>query len=199
MSQRLRIGTNCICTFWAIALSLFLTDFAGCQTYPKAEVFGGYSYTNVDMGNGLREGSNGLEISASANFNRWFAAEADFTGSYQHLADGGGTAGTYSYLAGPRFNLMHKHNPLNPLFVHFLLGFQHLSGTDFGSPVSNTAIASALGVGTEWKISNGWAVRSSVDYAFTRYFATQNNVRAAVGLAYLFGGARSGNIATKSR
>lgn len=183
--------------FHALVLSFVLAGIACAQTYPKAEVFAGYSYLSVDANKGLRESTNGFDVSASGSFNRWFAVEAEFSGFLEHLADGGGTAGLYSYMAGPRFNLVHSRIA-NPLFVHSLLGFQHLTGSDFGVPVSNTAMAAALGAGVEQKLSTHWAIRSSADYVFARYFTSQNDIRVAVGFTYSFG-TTTGNTGAKSR
>jgi hypothetical protein len=54
------------------------------QDYPKAEVYGGYSYINIDT-NGLssRQNANGWEASVSGNFNKWLAVEADVSGYYK--------------------------------------------------------------------------------------------------------------------
>ena len=162
---------------------------AFAQGYPKAEVFAGYSFTSIDQNSGPRANANGFELSASGNLNERFGLETAFSGYYQQLRDNGGPAGSFSYMAGPRFNLVRKHRSVSPLFVHFLLGFQHLIGSDFGNSVSDTAIAVAMGGGLEWRFSTRLSLRSSVDYALTHYFITQNNVRMSVGVAYAFGGA----------
>jgi len=174
---------------YALLLVCLWNSLVCAQTYPKAELFAGYSYTNIDQNNGPRESANGFEFSLSANLNKRFAFETDFSGYYQQLRDRGGPAGTFSYMAGPRFNFVRKQHTISPLFLHCLLGFQHLIGSDFGSSVSDTAIAAALGGGVEWKFSRHLALRSSVDYALTHYFINQNNIRTSVGLAYVFGGA----------
>jgi len=51
------------------------------QDYPKAEVYGDYSYVNIDT-NGLssRQSANGWEASVSGAFNKWFAVEGDVGG-----------------------------------------------------------------------------------------------------------------------
>jgi hypothetical protein len=53
------------------------------QDFPKAEVYGGYSYVNIDT-NGLtsRQNANGWEAAVSGNFNKWFAVEGDVSGYY---------------------------------------------------------------------------------------------------------------------
>jgi hypothetical protein len=43
------------------------------QELPKVEVFGGYSYVNIDANNlAKRQNANGFEASVSGNLSRWF-------------------------------------------------------------------------------------------------------------------------------
>ncbi len=173
---------------WYGFLLIFLCSVGmKAQDYPKAELFVGYSYMNMDQNSDARTSASGFEMSASGNFNKWFALETDFSAYFQQLRDGGGPAGTFSYMAGPRINFVRNHHAIDPLFLHFQLGFQHLIGSDFGSSVSDTAIASAFGGGLEWKLSSRLSARASVDYALTHYYVTQNNLRTSIGLAYIFG------------
>jgi membrane-associated protease RseP (regulator of RpoE activity) len=176
------------------------------QDYPKAEVYGGYSYVNIDT-NGLssRQSANGWEASVSGNFNKWLAAEADVSGYYktypvnlQNLGLGivNVKVTDYSYAAGPRINI-------RPLFIHALVGGDHLTGSALGFSASQDGLVGAFGGGVEWPISSRLAVRSSVDYVFTRHNIfggpsyTQNNVRVGVGIAYSFGGTRHDAKAAK--
>jgi hypothetical protein len=57
------------------------------QDVPRAEVFGGYSYLNIDT-NGLssRQSANGWEAAISGNFNNWFGVEGDVAGYYKTTA-----------------------------------------------------------------------------------------------------------------
>jgi opacity protein-like surface antigen len=85
---------------------LFMTQLIFAQNYPKAEVFGGYSYLHIDSqaitgstldavcNNSLGAGTcppgsfavhpnfNGWNASVQANVNRWFGIKADFSGHY---------------------------------------------------------------------------------------------------------------------
>lgn len=67
---------GCVC--------IVLSTSAVPQWFPKGEVYGGYSYVNIDT-NGLssRQSANGWEASVSGNFNKWFAAEANVAGYYK--------------------------------------------------------------------------------------------------------------------
>src|ERR1700693_2296045 len=123
-----------ICAFLLLCLFAFGTA-AFAQDYPKAEVFGGYSFLNVDT-NGLtsRQNLNGWEAAVSGNVNKWYAAEFDVSGYYKTYGVdltslGLGTLNVkvddYSYLGGLRVNL-------RPVFFHALLGGDHLTGSALG-------------------------------------------------------------------
>jgi hypothetical protein len=158
------------------------------QDVPKAEAFAGYSYLNVDT-NGLssRQSLNGWEASVSGNFNKWFAVEFDGSGYYKTVL--GVNVRDYSYLAGPRINF-------GPLFVHGLLGGDHLTGSYQGLGASQDGFAGAFGGGVQWKIARQLYFRTSTDYVFSRHnilggpSVTQNNFRASVGIVFAFGGTR---------
>lgn len=168
----------------------------------RADLFGGYSYVNIDT-NGLssRQSANGWEAAISGNINKWFAVEGDVSGyykSYSASLAGVGSATVkvtdYSFAGGPRINL-------RPIFIHALFGGDHLTGSASasGGGVSGSASASQdgmaglVGGGVQWKVSGPWSVRASADYVFTRHnifggpSVTQNNYRAGVGIVYSFG------------
>jgi hypothetical protein len=155
----------------------------------RADLFGGYSYLNIDT-NGLssRQSANGWEASISANFNRWFAAEADASGYYKSYDILGVNVAVrdYSYVAGPRFNF-------KPVFVHALIGGDHLSAGALGQSASQDGLAGAFGGGLQWRFSRRLSFRASADYVLSRHnivggsSVTQNNVRASVGVVYSFG------------
>src|SRR5260370_29597 len=82
----------CLC-----GLVLALAVSASAQDYPKAEVFGGYSYLHTSiLGTGFS--SNGASGSISVNPNNWVGLVGDF-GVY-HNSTGAG-ANTVTYLFGP--------------------------------------------------------------------------------------------------
>lgn len=136
-------------------LVLLLTSAAGlaAQEVPKAEVFGGYSFTNEDfVSGGSRSNAHGWNASVTANVNHWFGLVTDFGGLYGASAsrtisiptlcpafpcvpqtflittDGM----THSFLVGPQFSL--RREKLTP-FVHVLIGGARLnSSTTFQFP-----------------------------------------------------------------
>ena len=70
----------------AVSVSVLLwTISLAAQEYPRAEVFGGYSYLNIDTNNSLssRQSANGWEASVSGNFTRIFAVEGSVAGYYK--------------------------------------------------------------------------------------------------------------------
>jgi hypothetical protein len=174
----------CACLFFYVAVS----GYAFSQD-SRADLFGGYSYLNIDT-NGLssRQNANGWETSISGNFNKWFAAEAAVSGYYKNYDILGINVAVqdYSYVAGPRINV-------GPIFVHALLGGDHLSAGALGTSASQDGLAGAFGGGVQWRFSKQLSFRVSADYALSRHnilggsSVTQNNVRASVGIVYSFG------------
>jgi len=165
------------------------------QDVPRAEVFGGYSYLNIDT-NGLssRQSANGWEAAISGNFNNWFGVEGDVAGYYKTIA--GVSVRDYSYAGGPRCN--YRQLPSVTIFGHALLGGDHLTGSFAGLSASQDSFASAFGGGVQWRVAPQWAVRASGDYVLTHHNIfgsagssfTQSNFRASVGIVYVFGGRR---------
>jgi len=187
--------------YLVVAVALVLCGSALGQETPLVEVFGGYSYLNVDT-NGLtsRQSANGWEAAASGNFNKWFAVEGDFSGYYKtysvdltalELGTVDVKVHDFSFLAGPRVNV-------RPAFFHALFGVDHLTGSALRLSASQDSFAAAFGGGIQWKVAPQWAVRASGDYVLTHHNIfgpvgssfTQNNFRASVGVVYVFRGAR---------
>ena len=163
------------------------------QNASKAEVFGGYSYVNVDT-NGLtsRQSANGWEAGVVGSFNRWLGAEFEANAYYKTYSVptvANVNVRDYSYLAGPRITF-------KSFFVHALVGGDHLSGSALGYAASQDGLGGAFGGGIDWKVSGPWSIRASVDYVFTRHNIfggpsyTQDNYRTGVGIAYRFGSRR---------
>lgn len=180
---------------------LFCSSVFGQEA--RVDIFGGYSYLNIDT-NGLsnRQSANGWEASVSGNFNHRFAVEGSVAGYYKSYSFDFSALGLgigivdvhvhdYSYLAGPRINF-------RPVFVHALIGGDHLTGSALGGSASQDSFAAAFGGGLQWRVAPQWAVRGSADYVLTRHNIfgnaldsyTQNNFRASVGVVYMLGGFR---------
>ncbi len=185
-------------TLVLILMACFCSPTRAQDDPPRFAVFGGYSYLNVDT-NGLtsRQSANGWEASLSGNLNRWFAVEGGVSGYYKTypldlsllgLSTISVAVHDYSYLAGPRINY-------RPVFVHALIGGDHLTGSALGFSASQDSFAAAFGGGLQWQVKPRWAVRASGDYILTHHnflgiqgvTYTQNNFRASVGIVYTFG------------
>ena len=187
--------------------ALILCSFVRAQDVPRGEIFGGYSYLNVDYQSGVassspipRQSANGWDVSPSFNINRWFAVEGDVAGHYKNPQILGVTVNfhDYSFTGGPRFNYRGRSTTG---FFHTLVGGDNLHGSisGFGS-ASQNSIAFIVGGGVvqQFRPSSHWAVRGSGDYVLTRHnianalgnstpSLTQNNFRASVGIVYVFG------------
>ena len=115
------------------------------QDYPKAEVFGGYSFLHADDSLSFRSagGANlhGWNASVTANLDRWFGLTADFSGHYdssssiQELVPPfppgfppipsftttvKSSTNVHTFMVGPRFSYR-KNEKITP-FAHVLFG-----------------------------------------------------------------------------
>jgi len=167
------------------------------QDAPKAEVFGGYQYTNADFGGISRSSLNGWNGQLTGYFNRNFGITADLAGSYGSPDAGLGLGGIdtklYSYMFGPTLRApMGKATP----YVHALFGASHLTldNPSLGH-FSDNAFSYAFGGGFDFNISRNVAFRAvQADYYATRFNAnnlgtnsnTQNHFRLSTGLVFRF-------------
>jgi opacity protein-like surface antigen len=162
-------------------LVLALAVSASAQDYPKAEVFGGYSYLHTSIA-GTGFSSNGASGSISVNPNNWVGLVGDF-GVYHRSVLLGTGVNTVTYLFGPKFAYRHS-DKLTPYF-HFLLGGAHVSGSG--------AFALAFGGGFDAKVTPHVAVRLiQADYVLTKFNDgannRQSNARISAGIVFRPGG-----------
>ena len=159
------------------------------QNIPRLEAFVGYSFLNAGTsGLATRQSVSGLEGSVAIHVNRWLAGEANIGAYYKTLQIINiGTFGYHDFLmvGGPRVNF-HK------MFVHALVGMDHLAGsTNFYSvngTATDNALAAAVGGGVQWSVTRQFAVRASGDYVMSRFEGVmQNNVRVTMGLVFQLG------------
>jgi hypothetical protein len=130
------------------------------QDVPKAEIFGGYSWSGGNF--------HGWNASVTGNINKRFGIVADFSGHYG--SDPGGPIlvkqNAHSFLFGPRLSFRGKR--LTP-FVYGLFGVtrfaesavisgQHLSAV-------STGFSLAIGGGLDVKVNDRIAIRAfQLDY-----------------------------------
>jgi len=172
------------------------------DTHPVADLFVGYSFVRFNTNAGTKENFNwhGVTGAIAGNVNRWFSVVGDL--SYYTISDlPKGVKGRAStYLFGPQFS--HRGERWTP-FVHVLFGAARISdvritGTPTGSaffnrPFSENAFATALGGGVDLNFGKhlGWRLFQG-EYLLTKFHDgfdnSQNNLRAATGLVFHFGG-----------
>jgi hypothetical protein len=149
---------------------------------PRAELFGGYSYTRND-GASLHGWTGALAY----NLGRSFGLEASASG---HYGSAGGTdTSQTSLLLGPR--LARRGETFTP-FLHALGGLVRSSeGIDvFEVSIRQheTDPGGVLGAGLDVAIGRRWAVRLQGDYTFTKAeLETRTEPRAAIGIVYRAG------------
>jgi Outer membrane protein beta-barrel domain len=153
--------------------------------FPRGEVFGGYSYLNVDT-SGLtsRQSLNGWNAQANVNFNKWLGLTGDFGGYYGspfHVS-----VHDYSFLFGPTVTYRTEH--FAPFF-HALFGGNHIDASLEGSSGGDTAFAMAFGGGVDVPVKGSFGIRvAQVDWLRTQHFNTnQNNIRLSTGIIFNFG------------
>jgi opacity protein-like surface antigen len=164
-------------------------EFAPC------DVAVGYSYVNTNLSGNPSVNLNGLETSATIDFNRRWGAALD--SSYVRAGrDPGSGHSSYvlSAFAGPVFAATQKLN--TRLLVRALAG---LSLVDGSVPVNQlyyrgwqSRFSWAVGMGIERKLSRPFAVRFNIDYLRTKFVSPaavvepQNGIRLSANLVFRF-------------
>jgi len=167
--------------------------FAVAQDYPKASIFGGFSYLHADTegatgasltappfsfpaGTSVQTWYPGWEVAGQYNFTKLLGIKADFSGNYGTPVKVPGFAlphaRTYSFLFGPVVSV--HRDRLTP-FVHALFGGNHI-GVDASPPTllntpafSENAFAMAFGGGLDAKLTRHFGLRlGQFDYLYTR-------------------------------
>lgn len=181
------------------ALSLAGVSFA--QNTPAVDVFGGYSYLNLEVPssgatNSQRLKLNGWNASGTIGLFHHFSAEADFSG--HQLGDCGGISGLnctdFSYMFGPRYTFGDRASRVT-VFLHGLVGQDRADLLDIsGTSISDTSVGVAAGGGVDfWFFRHIGLQLGPADYFFTNHFhsdnaSSQNNYRVSAGVAFRFGG-----------
>jgi hypothetical protein len=127
--------------------SLFAQD-----DYPKAEVFGGFSLLNTDMGGLWRDRLSfyGFQANGAFNLDKKFGIEADFGGQFK--SEDNITVHMYEFLFGPRFAVRQDKATM---FVHALFG-----GMNIGAEGDSTnGFAMGFGGGLDLNMNDRLAVR----------------------------------------
>jgi hypothetical protein len=162
--------------------TVFLFAFgASAQILPKGNLFVGYSYNRLDLGNGTHANFNGWIGSAELKVFPFVGIVGEVSGHYG--APNGVKTQKYNFLAGPRLSLSLGKTRL---FIHALAGGARMSTSIAGFSDSDTSFAYAGGGGIEHKLSIfRWRVQG--DYVHTRLFSSkEGDVRVSTGLVFNF-------------
>jgi opacity protein-like surface antigen len=166
----------------------------------KWNVFAGYGYTSLNQVNGSRHGLQGVNLSVTRDWGKYFGITAD--GAFYPAAVASGNPCPTSascnptvdaVLFGPEFH-GNVYERLD-VFVHVLLGGEHTGGEQQTPSIS---FAAGAGGGMDYKLSQRFALRASGDDIASSFSFIGNtpalkysphmrrNSRAAFGLVYRF-------------
>jgi hypothetical protein len=195
-----------------LALGFLSIPASAQDNYPKAEVFGGFSFGSIEVSAPVRgtsghEAAEGFQAAIAVNVNRTLGIVADFGGLWgdqRSFVSGTSFAeGTFRVLhifAGPRFT---KRTNRIAVFVHVLPGFAQQRETTmerffFAPPSTRTftenGFVVALGGGVDVNLGKRLAIRAvQIDYLPTQFstpffYDSRHNVRVGVGVVLKFGG-----------
>jgi opacity protein-like surface antigen len=173
--------------------------------YPRAELFGGYSYGYTDVFNsGLRAGLNGGDVALQLNVAKWMGFLFEGNGFFgtskipsgvprpfplcpQFCPPPGDTFNVntrlYNYMVGAQFPYR-KFERLTP-FGEVLFGHAGVRGEALGTVETSGGISLMAGGGADYNISPHLALRFKADYLQTRAFnLKQDNLRFSMGIVF---------------
>lgn len=175
-------------SFWICMLFLVLSISAAAQDYPRAEIFGGYSYVRANVV-GTNFNFNGGSGSFAFNPSHWWGVVAD--GGFYHNGDFGVSTSLITYLFGPKF-AYHGAGRVTP-FAQALFGGAHANEAFIGITATQNAFSMALGGGIDIRATRHFAFRAvQAEYLMTKFTDgsnnRQNNARVSIGIVYRLGG-----------
>ena len=158
----------------------------------KYEVYAGYAYTSLNQVDQSRSGLQGVNVSVTRNFGKYFGVTADGADyKYAIVSGNPGSPSVQAVLFGPQLhaNLYGRVDG----FVHALLGGEHTGGE---SMTPNISFAGGAGAGLDYKMSKRFALRASGDDIASSFVSDPNhlgysahkhwNSRATIGVVYKF-------------
>jgi len=160
----------------------------------KYEIFAGYGYTSLNQVNQSRSGLQGVNLSVTRDWGKYFGVTAD--GAYYKYPLVSGNPGDPSVdavLFGPvvHAELYGKVSG----FAHALLGGEH-SGGEHQTP--NISFAGGVGIGMDYKLSQHLSLRAAGDDIMSSFSLINNtpelaysphrtrSSRATFGVVYKF-------------
>jgi hypothetical protein len=193
----------------AVVPAMFMPLAATCQIAPdrparaeqtepsyKYEVFAGYGYTSLNQVNQSRYGLEGVNVSVTRDWGKYFGVIADgafYTRGFETpvVADSAIAPKVDSILAGPvlHANLYGRVDG----FFRVLLGGEHTGGS---SQTPDISFAGGVGIGMDYKLSPHFFIRASGDDIASSFSVInpdknaspheRRNSRAAFGVVYKF-------------
>jgi len=173
---------------WISTLFLIVSISAAAQDYPKADVFGGYSFLRANVvGTGFN--FNGASGSIAFNPSHWWGLVGD-VGGY-HNSSFGVSTNLITYLFGPRFS--YRSTARITPFAQALFGAAHVNASFIGINASENGFATALGGGLDARVTHRFAFRIvQAEYLLTKFTDgvnnRQNSIRVSTGVVYHWGG-----------
>ncbi len=165
-------------TIAAVLVLLVGAGLAFGQEVPRAEIFAGYSYMNVNPSGATRSiNTSGWEAELNYNLNKTWGIVGDISGHYCCSGQS-----IHNFMVGPQLSYrLEKHT----FFVHGLVGGSHASGLS----QTDTNVAWAGGGGWDWNVRPSWAIRVfQADYLGTHFLSqTQANFRVSTGIVFRWG------------
>jgi hypothetical protein len=177
--RRLVLGT--------IGLLLFsVPGWAQEYSYPKAEIFGGFSFSSIGtpattLTPATRTSFYGWQASVNGNVHRMIGLVGDFAGQYKSVAGVG--VSNHQFLFGPQFSV--RSERITP-FAHALVGGYRSSALG----LSSTNLGLGIGGGLDLNVSPRLAIRvPQFDWTPVRGGGVWNNniVRLGFGLVFKVG------------
>lgn len=158
----------------------------------KYEAYVGYGYTSINQVNQSRHGLQGVNVSITRDWGKYFGLTAD--GAIYKFAVGAGNPGDPSVdlvLFGPVVHA--KLIGRTSGFFHVLLGVAHTGGNNQTPDIS---FARGLGVGLDRQLTPHVFLRASGDSIASSFTVTnpspgdsphtRSNARATIGVVYKF-------------
>ncbi len=173
---------------------LLCASLAIAQENTKAEVFGGYQYTNIDLkGLASRQSANGWDADVAFHVNKTFSLVGDISGAYKTetidtagvtpvvtsatldprvvITTAEGKVRMYNYLFGPRVSF--TSSKVTP-FVEALFGITHttISASVSGvtESIGSNGFGMAIGGGLDYNANKHVAIRlAKFDYMLNQF------------------------------
>ena len=137
----------------------------------KYEIFAGYGYTSMNQVNQSRYGLQGVNVSVTRDWGRFFGLTADgafykYPLSHPAISNSTLAPSLDAVLLGPvvHAHLFKKYDG----FAHVLLGAEHIGGVN---AYPNISFAGGLGGGMDYKITSHLYIRASGDDIISSFVA----------------------------